>query len=214
MFYDDARHFVLTSKDKYDLITSDPIHPFVKGSASLYSREYFEMVREHLNPHGIVTQWVPLYESDTDTVKSEIATFFEVFPGGQIFANLNGGFGYDVVLMARPDGAPIDVDGIENRLATPEYKHVAESLREVGFFSGYQLFGTFASGRTDIHKWLAGAAINQDKDLRLQYLAGMALNQQTGNEIYRQILSNRVWPSKEFTGSDANMALLTQALVD
>jgi spermidine synthase len=214
MFYDDARHFVLTSKDKFDLITSDPIHPFVKGSASLYSREYFEMVRDHLNPQGIVTQWVPLYESDTDTVKSEIATFFEVFPGGQIFANLNGGFGYDVVLMARQDGAPIDVDDIESRLATPEYKHVAESLREVGFLSGYQLFGTFASGGTDIHQWLAGAAINRDKDLRLQYLAGMALNQQTGNEIYRQILSYRVWPSKEFTGSDANMALVTQALVD
>ncbi len=62
--YDDARHFVLTTREKFDIITSDPIHPWVKGSATLYSKEYFELVKQHLNPGGIVTQWVPLYESD------------------------------------------------------------------------------------------------------------------------------------------------------
>ena len=70
IFYDDARHFVLTTPSKFDIITSDPIHPWVKGSATLYSREYFELVKQHLNPHGIVTQWVPLYESDAATVNA------------------------------------------------------------------------------------------------------------------------------------------------
>ena len=64
MVYDDARHYVLTTPDKFDIITSDPIHPWVKGSATLYSKEYFELVKAHLNPGGIVTQWVPLYETD------------------------------------------------------------------------------------------------------------------------------------------------------
>ena len=79
---DDARHFVLTMGEKFDIITSDPIHPWVKGAATLYTREYFEMVQRHLNPGGLVTQWVPLYESTPEVVKSEIATFFEVFPNG------------------------------------------------------------------------------------------------------------------------------------
>src|SRR5581483_11919501 len=52
--YDDARHFILTTKDKFDIITSDPIHPWVKGAATLYTKEYFEMVRRHLNPGGLV----------------------------------------------------------------------------------------------------------------------------------------------------------------
>ena len=64
--YDDARHYVLTTGDKFDIITSDPIHPWVKGTATLYSKEYFEVVKQHLNPGGVVTQWVPLYESDPD----------------------------------------------------------------------------------------------------------------------------------------------------
>jgi spermidine synthase len=212
--YDDARHFVLTSKDKFDLITSDPIHPFVKGSASLYSKEYFEMVRDHLNPGGIVTQWVPLYESDPETVKSEIATFFEVFPGGQIFANLNNGLGYDLVLMARQGGpSRIDIDAIMTRFNSPSYLPVAQSLQEVGFASPFELFGSFTAAHADAREWLAGAAINRDKDLRLQYLAGLALNQQTGDNIFRQILPYRKWPSGAFAGSDAGLSALRDALV-
>src|SRR5204863_490094 len=61
--YDDARHFILTTNEKFDIITSDPIHPWVKGAAALYTKEHFEQVKAHLNPGGVVTQWVPLYQS-------------------------------------------------------------------------------------------------------------------------------------------------------
>ena len=91
--YDDARHFILTSNDKFDVITSDPIHPWVKGSAVLYSQEYFELCRSRLKPGGLVTQWVPLYESNREVVQSEIATFFSVFPNGTIWANDDEGYG-------------------------------------------------------------------------------------------------------------------------
>ncbi len=99
--YDDARHFVLTSNEKFDIITSDPIHPWVKGSATLYSKEYFDLVKQHLNPGGIVTQWVPLYETDVKTVKSEVATFFDAFPNGSIWGNDNNGTGYDTALLGQ-----------------------------------------------------------------------------------------------------------------
>ncbi|HKC56047.1 MAG TPA: fused MFS/spermidine synthase, partial [Vicinamibacterales bacterium] len=94
--YDDARHYILTTGEKFDVITSDPIHPWVKGAASLYTKEYFELVKAHLNAGGVVTQWVPLYQSSEDVIKTEVATFFDVFPFGTIWSNqyANGG-GYD-----------------------------------------------------------------------------------------------------------------------
>ncbi len=98
---DDARHYILTSREKFDVITSDPIHPWVKGSASLYSKEYFELVRKRLKPGGLVTQWVPLYESTREAVQSEMATFFDVFPRGTIWGNDMQGLGYDVVLLGQ-----------------------------------------------------------------------------------------------------------------
>src|SRR6185295_11907989 len=134
--YDDARHFVLTTREKFDIITSDPIHPWVKGSATLYSKEYFELVKNHLKPGGVVTQWVPLYESSREVVKSELATFFEVFPNGTLWGNENGG-GYDAVVLGQVEPARIDVDALEERLNRPEYRKVAESLFDVGFNSLY-----------------------------------------------------------------------------
>jgi spermidine synthase len=213
MVYDDARHFILTSSEKFDLITSDPIHPFVKGSASLYSQEYFETVRAHLNPQGIVRQWVPLYESDPATVKSELATFFKVFPNSVVFANLNGFSGYDVVLMGRLDSAPIDINTLTKRMQQPKYERVSRSLGDVGFQSAYDLYGTFAASAADLREWLADAVINRDKDLRLQYLAGLALNKNEGNFIYQQIVENRQWPNAQISGSVGALQRLTSALV-
>ena len=51
--YDDARHYLLTTTEKFDIIASDPLDVFVKGTAALYSKEYFEAVKRHLNPGGM-----------------------------------------------------------------------------------------------------------------------------------------------------------------
>src|SRR5262245_60788483 len=50
---DDGRHFLLTTKEKFDGITSDPLDPWVKGAAALYTREFFEIAKQHLNPGGV-----------------------------------------------------------------------------------------------------------------------------------------------------------------
>jgi len=101
--YDDARHYVLTTAEKFDIIASDPLDVFVKGTAAIYSKEYFEAVKRHLNPGGMFTLYVPLYESDVPTVQSELATFFDVFPYGTIWANTRDGQGYDMVFLGRPN---------------------------------------------------------------------------------------------------------------
>jgi len=212
IYYDDARHFVLTTRDTFDIITSDPIHPWVKGSATLYSREYFELVRKRLNPGGVVTQWVPLYESDAAVVKSEIATFFEVFPGGSIWANeLNGG-GYDVFLLGQREPRPIDVDAIQARLRRPEYARVAESLGEVGLGTAVELFSTYAGQEQDLKPWLLGAQINRDGNLRLQYMAGLAVNSSAEQAIYNEMLRYRRFPSNLFAGSPETLNTLESAL--
>jgi spermidine synthase len=212
IYYDDARHYVLTTPEKFDIITSDPIHPWVKGSATLYSKEYFELVRQHLNPGGVVTQWVPLYESDADTVKSEIATFFDVFPNGSVWANeLNGG-GYDVFLLGQADPSPIDLDALGEKLNRPEYARVVGSLRNVGFESLTDLLSTYAGQDQDLKPWLQGAEINRDGNLRLQYLAGLALNVNAETVIYNQMLQYRRFPANLFKGSEARMQALYAAL--
>jgi len=209
--YDDARHFVLTTREKFDIITSDPIHPWVKGSATLYSKEYFELVKEHLNPGGLVTQWVPLYESDAPTVKSELATFFEVFPNGTLWGNSNGG-GYDTVVMGQADAMKIDLDALQQRADRPEHRAVAKSLNDVGFNSLTGLLANYAGQESDLRPYLAGAEINRDGNLRLQYLAGLALNTSMEGTIYNDILNYRRPPRNLFVGSDERLQALESAI--
>ena len=150
----------------------------MKGSATLYSREYFELVKEHLNPGGIVTQWVPLYESDLDTVKSEIATFFDVFPNGTVWANeLNGG-GYDLFLLGQV-GADADRRGRawRQRLARPDYARVAAVAARGGLpLAVGPAFDLRRPGSRICGRGSRAPQINRDGNLRLQYLAGLALN--------------------------------------
>lgn len=199
--YDDARHYILTTHEKFDIITSDPIHPWVKGAATLYTKEYFELVRNHLNPGGLVTQWVPLYESNSDVVKSELATFMSVFPDAAVWGNTNSGMGYDTVLLGQAETSKVDFGEIQARFARPDYADVRQALLAGGFKSPVELLGTYAGRGADLKAWLADAQINRDRDLRLQYLAGTELNLYRGDPIYREILRFRTFPDEWITAS-------------
>jgi spermidine synthase len=210
--YDDARHYILTTRNKFDIITSDPIHPWVKGAATLYTQEYFELCRQHLNPGGLVTQWVPLYESNLAVVKSEVATFSAAFPNGTLWSNDNEGEGYDLVLLGAAGSARFDLDQVQQRLSQPDYLPVLESLRDVGLRSGFALLATYAGRATDLGPWLAGAQINRDRDLRLQYLAGMGLNFNEQDLIYSDLLVYRRFPKELFHGSEAQCQAMRELI--
>ncbi|MDQ6612633.1 MAG: fused MFS/spermidine synthase, partial [Gemmatimonadota bacterium] len=198
VFYDDARSFIITTKEKFDIITSDPIHPWVKGAASLYTEEYFNAVKAHLNPGGVVTQWVPLYESNMAAVKSEVATFLKVFPEGTVWANNVDGKGYDVVMMGGAGAVSIDVNRIETQLRSANFQRVAASLADVGINSSLQLFATYATQASDLGAFTADAEINNDRNLRLQYLAGTGLNYYRGESIFDAMIAGRHFPDKLF----------------
>ncbi len=199
--FDDARHYLLTTTEKFDIIASDPLDVFIKGTAALYSKEYFDSVKSHLNPGGMFTLYVPLYETDEPTIKSELATFFAAFPYGTIWANTRNGLGYDMVFMGQMEPLKINIDEAQERINRDDHAPVRESLREIGVNSLLELFSTYAGNAPDLAPWTAGAALNADADLKLSYLAGWGINANMEDALYRQILVYRRPPVGIFTGS-------------
>jgi spermidine synthase len=104
------------------------------------------------------------------------------------------------------------VDAVQQRLDQPAYARVAQSIREVGLGSAVELFATYAGRASDLKPWLAGAEINRDGNLRLQYLAGMALNSSRESVIYNEMLNYRAYPQDLFLAGDARKAALMSAL--
>jgi spermidine synthase len=209
---DDARHYLMTTDEQFDAITSDPLDPWVKGAAMLYSREFFEVVKKRLKPGGVVTLFVQLYESNTEAVKSEVATFLEAFPNGMVFGNTNQGVGYDMVLLGQVEPTVINLDEIQAKLRRPEYAPVAQSLAEIGMHSVVDLFATFAGNKPQLEPWLADATINRDRNLKLQYLAGLGVHLYQSDVIYAGMLRHAEWPDGLFTGSPEMMSQLREAM--
>ena len=209
---DDARHYLMTTTEQFDAITSDPLDPWVKGAAMLYSREFFETVKKRLKPGGVVTLFVQLYESNNEAVKSEVATFLEAFPNGMVFGNTNQGVGYDTVLLGQVEPTVINLDEVQAKLDRPEYQPIAQSLREIGMNSVVDLFANFAGNKQQLQPWLADATINRDRNLKLQYLAGLGVHLYQSDVIYAGMLRYADWPEGLFTGSPEMLAQLRQAM--
>jgi len=208
VIHDDARHFLLTTDETFDVITSDPIHPWVKGAAALYTTEYFELAREHLNPGGVITQWVPLYESTLPVVRSELATFIDVFPDATVWSSQNVSNGFDIVMAARPDGFLFDLYGMEDRLARPDHAGALASMSEIGLTSAEEVLRSYAGRGPELAPWLADAMINSDRTLRLMYMAGLGLNANLAGDIHAEIFRHRTFPADLILADPARLERL------
>jgi predicted membrane-bound spermidine synthase len=222
---DDGRHFVRTTKEKFDVITSDPIDPWVKGCAALNTVEYYQMCKEHLKPGGTMALWIPFYESSEETTKSVIATFFKVFPNGIIWSNDRQGVGYDAVLFGsvdmKGDAAPpikLNIDEIQKYIDDPAHQAIKQSLNDVHFgenstpgsCEAVELLSTYAGTSPRMNGWTEGAdyLINYDRNLRLQYVAGLHVNNDDAAKILNGIVRYYSWPSEIFSGSPERMNAL------
>jgi spermidine synthase len=94
--FNDARASLRADDHRYSIIVSQPSHPWLAGSANLYSREFFELARSRLRQGGIYGQWVNLFRMDATTLRSILRTFYEVFPRGVVFGMMKSG---DLLLM-------------------------------------------------------------------------------------------------------------------
>jgi hypothetical protein len=74
------------------------------------------------------------------------------------------------------------------------------------------LFSNYAGMKADLAPWLADATINRDRNLRLQYLAGMGFNLYQSEAIYADMLQYSRYPEGLFVGSDSTKQTLRAAI--
>jgi spermidine synthase len=104
---------------------------------------------------------------------------------------------------------PINVDEVVERFNGADNTRAAKSLRDIGFVSAVDLLSSYAGRGPDLATWLKGAAINTDRDLRLQYLAGMGLNVDAQDQIYSELMEARRIPPGLFVASAETLAKLS-----
>ncbi len=125
---EDARRFVLASRDAYDVITLEPLLPYTPGAVHLYTTEFYALCRERLAPGGALCQWFPIHAMSTADFRALAAAFLEVFPESSLWfveetaalVGTKGAQGIPVAEAARRLSAPGPREDLEaGRLDDP-----------------------------------------------------------------------------------------------
>ncbi len=119
----DARETLLTLREPYDIIVSEPSNPYRVGVANLFTREYYEAARARLRPGGLFVQWLQTYRVDYQTVSMFYATFQSVFPHVETWQTQGG----DLLLIGSQETAVYDVAALRERIKQPPF-HEAFTL--------------------------------------------------------------------------------------
>jgi predicted membrane-bound spermidine synthase len=99
--YEDAKTFFSTVKRPYDVIVSEPSNPWVSGVATLFSDEFYGHVVRHLQPDGLLVQWIQAYETDITIIASILKALSPHFQDYAVYAANDS----DIIIVARPVGA-------------------------------------------------------------------------------------------------------------
>ncbi len=120
----DAREALLTSREKYDVIFSEPSNPYRSGISSLYTEEFYRATAERLNPHGLFLHWVQGYEVDPWCVATVVVTLKQVFPQVSIWRTMGG----DLIVVSQKDEAVVDIAQMRSRLQEEAYASAAKAV--------------------------------------------------------------------------------------
>jgi len=150
----DAREVLTVSRDRYDLVFSEPSNPYRAGVAGLFTREFYESVASRLEPEGLFLQWVQAYEVDERTVSTVVATLASVFPEVEIWQVHH----IDLLLVASRRPLRLDAAALRARIREEPY---ATALR--GAWRAAELEDVLA-------RFVAGSALAKEVRARGQEL--------------------------------------------
>jgi len=168
---DDGRNFLLTTPNRYDVITFEPMPLALAGVSTFYTREYYELCLEHLKPGGLVSQWIPLHSLNAEVVRSLMATFIDVFPEYCAwFVNA------DLFMVGSNQPLRIDFARANDRLADPR---ISAALEQVGFVDLAEVFASFFMGKKNIDQFAKGAPVMTDDRPWAEFVAPKLVYERT-----------------------------------
>jgi spermidine synthase len=159
--FNDGRNFLMTTKEKFDVITADPIHPWTQGSGYLYTEEYFKIASAHLLPGGIMCQWLPIYELNINDLRSVVRTFSLNFKYTMAWLTA-----YDVELIGSNAPIIIDEQELQRRISYPA---IHDDLSRVSMGSATDFLSYFVMGTDAMAAFGKGGVINTDDNLYLEF---------------------------------------------
>ena len=183
--FNDARNTLLVEDATYDLIISQPSHPWVAGSANVFTQEFWEIAQSRLNEGGIFGQWVNLFQMDATTLRSILKSFYTVFPEGMTFANDDSG---DLLLFGSDRPLIFDYDRMNRVLQDPRTQ---PRMARNGIHRAEDVIWYFALSRREALAAAGDATPNRDTNILSEVRLSLLRDDPSGKEDpYRFVSDN------------------------
>lgn len=146
---DDGRFYLQSTKQRFDLITSEPPPPRAPGVISLYTQEYFELIRDRLTDGGLATYWLPVHDMNAADARAIIKGFCNAFDD----CGLWEGFGLNWMLTgSRQARVAASLDHFTAQWRDPV---LLPTLAEIGLEKPELLGASFMADATQLKAMLA-----------------------------------------------------------
>ena len=152
---DDAKSFFSSANRRYDIIVSEPSNPWVSGVSSLFTREFYRRIRGHLNPDGLLVQWIQLYEIDASLVATILRALGEEFPHYAVYAASD----HDLLVVAGERPLPPAAQA-----AVFEHPGLAKELWTVHTFSAGDFDARYVGSRATLEPLVASYGMPANSD--------------------------------------------------
>jgi spermidine synthase len=183
---DDARSFLFTTRNQYDLIVSEPSNPWIAGVATLFTDEFYQQARTHLAPNGMLVQWVQSYALFPKDLRMVMGTLAHQFEQVTVWRGLP----LDIILLAQSKAAPPVPLNRMNRLWSVATLH--DQYAAMGMSKPESLLAFHLLDDGDLRKLAADSPLNTDDLTQLEYHAPRAIfSGSTGSDNVRMIAEQR-----------------------
>jgi spermidine synthase len=159
--FNDGRNFLRTTRERFDVITADPIHPWSGGASYLYTAEYFRLAAARLNPGGVICQWLPIYELTPDDLRAVVRSFSAGFRHVMLWLTH-----YDAELLGSNDPIRLDLEAIERRIARSP---IRDDLDSIDMGTARDFVEYFVAGSAGLAAFSRGGVLNTDDNLWLEF---------------------------------------------
>jgi spermidine synthase len=160
---DDGRNFLLASRERFDVIRLDPPELHTAGVVNLYTREFYEMAREHLRPGGIFSIWVNNVMTPEEDLRMLLRTVASVFPHVSVWHGPNR---YSWVINGSLESHHPDLELLEQKLALPG---VREDLASIGIRDAFGFLFHFVMADGDVTRFAGDGPLVVDDHTRLDF---------------------------------------------
>jgi len=127
---EDARNYLLRTDKRYDVITADATHPMNSCSWALFTRQFYQLNKEHLEPGGIMIQWLPLHDLALKDYKRIVKTFKSVFPHTTLW-QVGSPSSTHTLLLGTPEQLSLDLRAIDARLGGQDISRLLGEAEEL-----------------------------------------------------------------------------------